>query len=184
MRRLRAWLLFGLALATPAWPASQLALGLDELIDAADEIVVGTVVGNAARWQGKLVVTVSTVEVEESLKGKSGRRIEITQLGGTAVHPVLGVPVTMSVSSFTALDPGERVVLFVDRRHPAVRQLVGAQQGKLVVRADPAGTPRVAVGPKGLAGRARGDRLTITAEALSLDELRRRIRMRQAATAR
>jgi hypothetical protein len=180
MRHLAALLVIVLASAVPpaAWSASQQALGLDDLIDTADEIVVGTVAESSARWEGRLVVTTSVVEVEESLKGGAGRRIEITQLGGTAVHPVIGKPVTINASSFTALAPGERVVLFVDHRRPAVRQLVGAQQGKLAVRPDPSGTPSVAVGPKRLAGRTDGARATITTEAMSLDELRRHVRAR------
>lgn len=177
MTRLAA-LLASLVLAHVAWPASQQTLGLDDLIDGAAEIVVGKVTGSAAHWQGRLIVTVSTVEVEEPLKGEPGGRIEITQLGGTAAHPVIGAPVTMSVSTFTALDAGERVLLFVDRHQPAVRQLVGAQQGKVTLRPDPAGTPRAAIGPRRLEAQRDAQRVTIASQAMSLDDLKARIRAR------
>jgi hypothetical protein len=50
------------------------ALGLDELIDLSQEIVVGEVVGSTARWQGRFVVTDTEVRIEEGLKGNPPRR--------------------------------------------------------------------------------------------------------------
>jgi hypothetical protein len=159
--------------------ASQRALGLDELITAAVEIVVGEVVESETRFEGRLVITRSTVRVEESLKGAPGARVEVTQLGGTAVHPIIGAPVTMDVSSYTAFRPGEKVVLFVEPRRPTGRQLVGAAQGKLLIREEVAsGTRDVPVGPKRLRVVREPGRDLVAPEVMTLDDLRARIRER------
>ena len=159
--------------------ASQRTLGLDELITAASEIVVGEVVASEARFEGRLVVTRSTVQVEESLKGAPGARLEVTQLGGTAVHPVIGASITMDVSSYTAFRPGEKVVLFVEPRRPEGRQLVGAEQGKLLIREETAtGTRNLPVGPKRLRLFREPGRDLVTPEVMTLDDLRARIRER------
>jgi hypothetical protein len=157
--------------------ASQRTLGLDELITAASEIVVGEVVASEARFEGRLVVTRSTVQVEESLKGAPGARLEVTQLGGTAVHPVIGVSITMDVSSYTAFRPGEKVVLFVEPRRPRGRQLVGGEQGKLLIREEAAtGTRKLPVGPKRLHLVREPERDVVAPEAMTLDDLRVRVR--------
>jgi len=166
-----------LVFPTAGWPASQRELGFEQMVDTAEEIVVGRVVSSEARWQGKLIVTVSTVEVSEALKGPAHRRIEITQLGGTAVHPVIGTPVTMTASDQVALRSGEDVLLFVSTSKTGVRQLVGGAQGKFVVREEPTtGKSSVPVGPKQLKVVREGDQHRVAAEATTLDTMRERIR--------
>ena len=159
------------------------ALSLDELIDLSEEVVVGEVVASTSRWQQRLVVTDTVVRVEEAMKGGTAGEITITQPGGTAVHPRLGASVTTQASTFTALQTGETVVLFVEQR-AGVRTLVGAQQGKLVV--EPAGAKQgqrraLAVGPKKLHEEADG---VVETRAMSLDELRARVTARKAAGGR
>jgi hypothetical protein len=167
----------GLLRAAPAFAESARVLGLDEMVGAADEIVVGQVERSETRWQGKLIVTVSTVRVDETLKGQPGSRIEVTELGGTAVHPVIGAPVTMTVSGQANLLEGENVLLFVEQKRPSLRQVVGAEQGKFVIRDNAAsGAPGVPVGPKRLRVERRGESSTLAAEPMTLDTMRSRIR--------
>jgi hypothetical protein len=178
MKRLAMICLVLAAAASPALGASARTLGLDEMIDLSEEIVRGEVTGSSARWQGKLIVTDTTVRVDEAMKGAPPREITLTQLGGTAVHPRLGAAVRMEASSFTAMAAGEAVVLFVDRKG-AVRRLVGAQQGKLVLREDTAAKkPAVAVGPKRLRVLSEAREGPIGATGMTLDELRARVRTR------
>jgi len=166
-----------LVFPTAGWPASQRELGFEEMVGIAEDIVVGRVVSSEARWQGKLIVTVSTVEVSEALKGPARRQIDITQLGGTAVHPVIGAPVTMTASDQVALRPGENVLLFVSTAKTGVRQLVGAAQGKFVVREEvAAGASNLPVGPKQLKVVREDDHHMVGAEAMTLDTMRERIR--------
>jgi hypothetical protein len=179
--RLAATALAVAALAgAPARAQSPRPLALDEMVDLADEIVVGHVVGSEAHWQGKLIVTVTAVDVEESLKGAPGGRVEVTQLGGTAVHPTLGVPITMTASSFAPLGTGEHVLLFVDRHRSGIRQLVGGPQGKLTLRDATAATapPAVAVGPKALAVTRDHGAAALAPTPMTLDAIRRRIQER------
>ena len=166
-----------LAAAVPAPGASERELSLDEMVALADDIVVGRVLRSEAQWRGKLIVTVSTVAVDEALKGTPRGEVAITQLGGTTVHPRLGVPVTMSVSEEAALSPGEAVVLFVRQTQPGTRQLVGGAQGKLLVRPDPvSGVSTVPGAAHDLLVRRDGGKRTIETTAPTLDTVRDRIR--------
>lgn len=171
-------LLCGLALLLPgtARATSARELGLDEMVSAADDIVVGEVLSSEARWQGKLIVTDSVVRVDEALKGGGAATVTVTQLGGTAVHPVIGAPVTMDVSSYVGLQPGERVLLFLEQKRPGMRQIVGAEQGKFVVR-DDADTQAAAlpVGPKRLRVERGPGHDTVLPRSMPLDVMRSRI---------
>jgi hypothetical protein len=179
-----AWVLAsGSALA-----ASGRSLGLDEMIDLAEDVVVADVGESTTRWQGRMIVTDTTVHVREALKGAASGDVTVTQLGGTAVHPRLGVGVTMQASTFTSLAPGESVVLFLDHRGGR-RSLVGAQQGKLLLQEAapvPGGAtspPAVAVGP----AKARvlpGEGAAVGPQGMTLDELRTRVRGRTGGTSR
>jgi hypothetical protein len=162
----------------PVLAASGSSLALDDVIQLADEIVVARVDSSEARWRGRLIVTVTRLTVGETLKGQPPATFEITQVGGTAVLRRLAKRVTMTVSSFTALDPGEQVVLFVDGHVHGVRQLVGGPSGKLVVQAEPTGGSALAVGPRRLAVRGGAGGTVLAGEAMSLDGLRERIRAR------
>lgn len=179
-RQLVAMLLPGLVsvlLLQSGWAASQRPLSLEELVETANEVVVGRVMHSEARWHGRLIVTVSTVEVEEPIKGQPGAQIDITQLGGTAIHPRLGKPVTMTASGYAALRPGENVLLFVHKTRDDRRQLVGGAQGKFVIREEVATRGRVLpVGPKQLKVTREDDRHTVATEAMTLEAMLRRIR--------
>jgi len=178
--RLTTTLLVLATFAGVAHADSGRALDLDELIDFAQEVVVGEVVGSTSRWQGRLVITDTVVRVEEGLKGDPPREVTITQPGGTAVHPRLGAEVTTQASTFTAFVRGESVVLFVDQR-AGVRRLVGAQQGKLVVEPPAAhgAQPRsLAVGPKALRVEPDMGGGTIGTRGMTIDELRARVATR------
>src|SRR5262249_32533286 len=119
--------------------------------------------------------------VEEGLKGNPPHEVTITQLGGTAVHPRLGAAVTTEASTFTTLERGESVVLFVDRQR-GLRGLVGAQQGKIVVAPPEPGKARaLAVGPKKLRTDPKAPPGLIDTRGMTLDELRARVAARKGA---
>lgn len=184
LRLISAVLAAGLLFSAPGWPASQRALDVDELTDLSTEVVVGRVVSHATHWEGRLIVTVSTVEVGESIKGRAPSRIEITQLGGMAVHPETGLAVTMSASHQVSLGIGEEVLLFVHRTDRGLRQIVGAQQGKYVVREDArSGEAQLPVAPKRLVVTRDAEGTRVQAEPMSLDTMRERIRTRVERTA-
>jgi hypothetical protein len=175
-RVLRAVLAAAIVLAARRAGAASQALGLPELVGLSQEIVVGHVLHARARWEGRLVVTSTVVRVDEALKGTPASKIKITQLGGTAVHPRLHAPVTMTASTYTELTPGEHVVLFLEEQRPGRRGIVGAQQGKFVVHDDADGRGTVPVGPKTLRVTREGAHVALGAEAMTLDAMRDRIR--------
>ena len=98
----------------PAAAAETRPLSLEQMVELSQEIVVGTVVGSETRWEDRLIVTVTTLEIGEAIKGHGRGRIEITQVGGTAVHPDTGVSITMTASTHVGFQSGEDV-LFVHR---------------------------------------------------------------------
>ena len=149
----RGWsvLLLGLLLwaSGPANAATQRELSLGEMVGLSDEIVIGRVVDSEARWQGELIVTVTWVDIDEQLMGSTLGRMELTQLGGTAVHPRTGIEVTLTASTQVEMRPGDEVLLFVSRATSGIRQIVGAQQGRYAIRLDSqSGRRLVPVGPK------------------------------------
>lgn len=152
------------------------AMSLNEMIDSSDRIVVGRVVNSTPRWQNRVIVTDSTVEVSDALKGADIRRITVTQLGGTLEHPVLKVPVTQSVSGQESLAPGANVLLFLSTVRNTT-QIVGGSQGQLQIETDAtSGQRRVARGPRHLrSDRVAKGRVRIATEEITLDALRSRI---------
>ena len=181
LRRLCGLLLAVAAILLPSVEtsaASQRELSLDEMVALSEEIVVGLVTGIETAWRGHVIVSVATVEVGEIIMGPGRpRRIEITQLGGTAVHPETGISVTMTASSHVALVEGEEVLLFVSREPGGLRQIVGAQQGKYAVRENErTGERELPVGPKRLVVARGLAQTVVTSETMTLDEMRARIR--------
>lgn len=152
-------------------------LSLEEKSNLADEIVVGKVTSSLSSWQGRLIVTVSTIQVQESIKGQPGPAVEITQLGGTAVHPGIHAPVHMSASGSAVLNSGEEVLLFVRKTKGGTRDLIGGPQGKLVVSVDPVtGEKIIPVGPKEIEGSDQDGKRKITLRQMTLNEVRQRIK--------
>ena len=164
-------------LAAASAGAEQEALTLETMVDVADEVVVGEVETSEAQWEGRLIVTVSTVRVDEALKGNPAGRVEVVQYGGTVLHPRLQQPVTMTASGISLLREGEEVVLLVTGSGRERRQLVGGDQGKFVVQRELGPAPsRVPDAPKRLRVERRGGVRHLEGEVETLDRLRARIR--------
>jgi hypothetical protein len=169
-------LIFFIAYPSDGLPESQRELVLEDMTDMADEIVVGKVIANESHWQGKLIVTVSTIEVNETVKGQPAPTVEITQFGGTAVHPKLKAPVHMSASASAVLTPGDQVLLFMRKTKSGTRDLIGGSQGKFSVTVDKkTGDRIIPVGPKELAVLKQDGKQTVTHKHVTLNEMRRRI---------
>ena len=117
------------SVAPPAAHAAMVKLGVPELAARADTVVVGTVVDLASAWNPAhtAIYTDVTVEVDEVVKGKAGRRVTF-RIGGGEVGAI-----GMSTSVDPKFKVGERVVVFLDTRTtPAT--LTGLRQGKAAVR--------------------------------------------------
>ena len=129
-------LLFIIVSSPCAFTASVETMGLTELVNASDRIVVGKCASSHCEWLGNKIVTKTVIAVGEHLKGNRESSYTVTTLGGTAVHPTLNAPITMTVPGGLAFRPDEDVVLFTKKNHLGQNQVVGLTQGKFVIKTD------------------------------------------------
>ena len=147
MRQLRcavAILAAWLSLADPAHAMSVVPLYLDEMIDTAAVAFEGRVVANRTERDPatNLVVTYTTFEVRDVLKGSVGARHEIKQVGGAmpdggVEYRVQGVP---------RFEPGSDYVVFLAGvSSQGFSSPIGLSQGRFGIRTEMQGR-RVANG--------------------------------------
>jgi hypothetical protein len=103
-------------------------LTLEDLATRSQTIVQGTVRGSRSYWSpnGKLILTNTTIEVSESIKGQSTRTVEVTTVGGRIGDTVL------HVGGMPAFAPGESTIVFTQRANGYLTVL-GMSQGKFSV---------------------------------------------------
>jgi hypothetical protein len=94
-------------------------VGIPERARGADDVVVGTVVASTAAYQtnqfgDQIIVSHTTIRVEETMKGALQREVNVDIEGGT----VNGI--TMRVSDVQAMQVGDRAVFFVKRADSGV----------------------------------------------------------------
>lgn len=100
---------------------------LEDLVHKSSKIVVGRCVSTESRWNGKntLILTTSTVEISDQIKGETDGMIRVVTVGGT----VNGI--TQTVSGMPQFEPGEEVILFLEPSKNTGWQPLGLAQGKL-----------------------------------------------------
>lgn len=117
------------ALATVAIRQSHREMALD-----ADVVAQGQVESVESRRSpdGKRIFTSVRMKVEDTWKGAPAEALTIQVPGGASGD------IAQVVQGAPAFEPGERVVVFLDRRdHQAPFFVVGLSQGKLSIRHDP-----------------------------------------------
>ena len=104
-------------------------LTLDDMVKKAHAIVHGKVRSSRAHWSadGKLILTTTTIEVQETIKGQPVKTIELTTVGGQIGD------LTMFASGMPAFETGEDAVVFVENTG-AFKTVVGLSQGKFSVK--------------------------------------------------
>lgn len=131
MRRHLSWAALvaaGLAVwSSGAGATSLLALDLAGLTDGSDAVVRGHVVRVQSRWTRDRLRIVTDVEiaVDGALKGEPPRTVVVLQPGGQVGD------IGQRVSGLARFQPGEEVLVFLERQGPARYALVGMAQGKL-----------------------------------------------------
>jgi hypothetical protein len=106
-------------------------LTLQDLTVRSQSIVQGIVRGSRSYWSpnGKLILTSTTIEVTESIKGQGGqapRTVDITTVGGQIGDTVL------RVGGMPSFAPGESTIVFVERSN-GYTTVLGLGQGKFTV---------------------------------------------------
>jgi hypothetical protein len=111
LKRILIACLLGLAIAAPAGATSVLPLYLDEIVDQSATVFQGTCLENrSARDPATgMIVTYTTFQVQEALKGKPGATHTIKQVGGELPGEGVGFRVH-SVPTFVV---GESYVVFL-----------------------------------------------------------------------
>jgi hypothetical protein len=126
--------LLAAALAVPGlWATTAVEHSENDLIQVAEVIVVGRVVGQASQWIDRDLVTVVNVEVSEVLKGSVGSTVSVVVPGGVDTNRP--VPVAMTYPAAPELMGNENVLLFLtaEGRLADGYGIVGFSQGKFTV---------------------------------------------------
>jgi len=121
--------------AAPARAASVLPLYLDELIDHATVAFEGTCTGNRTERDAatNLVVTYTTFNVRDVLKGNVGKTYEIKQVGGT----LPGENLQFRIDGVPTFAAGESYVVFLAGVSSAgFSSPIGLSQGRFHVKAE------------------------------------------------
>jgi hypothetical protein len=120
-----------------------IALSNRAMTDQADVVVIGRATDTRSAWEGRVLVTLVTVAVTETLKGVADSTITVTLPGGIDANR--RVPVAMTYPAAPSMGLGEEVFLFLARDEADVNRLtvVGFSQGKFSINPDPTGEPVV-----------------------------------------
>lgn len=137
----RHWLVALLSLAACDAFAAAPDLSLEAKVDAADTVVRAECTGVRSEWVKNRIVTRSQFTVSDDLTQKGTRQIEVTTLGGTAVHPRLKVKMIATVSEQPEVRVNDQAFLFTRRAPTGENVLVGGEQGYVRIsrRADTTG---------------------------------------------
>jgi len=125
-----------LALTATAVPATTLhRLADEELIDEASLIVTGHCRNLESLWVGRTLVTVVTLEVDDTWKGEARGEVTVVVPGGVDLDRP--VPITVTYPGAPVFRPDESTLLFLqplDQLDVAgAYQVVGFHQGKLTI---------------------------------------------------
>jgi len=170
------------ALAAALWvvpsaagATSVLGVDLDQLTRQSEVVVRGVVKSMESRWSadGRRILTDVQIDVSETMKGPAARTVTVQQPGG-----VVG-DIGQRVDGLATFQPGEEVVVFLEKWGAQRFQVTAAAQGKFRVERSTDGTRTFAVpdhsadaGLVDSAGQAVPSRL----QTLELSELRSRVK--------
>ena len=107
--------------------ASVTTMGLEQIVQASTDIVRGHVTNQESRWNetNTQLVTLTTVAVDEQIKGRAPAMVVVEQPGGTVGNS------RSEVAGTVRFHVGGDYVLFLEptRLNPSRRQVVGMSQG-------------------------------------------------------
>jgi hypothetical protein len=166
-----------LMVVAPSVSATTIQVKSDrEMSRQSDMIVIGQCLKTRSLWIDKTLVTIATLQVQETLKGSKSKTIDVVLPGG--IDHKRKVPVAMTYAGAPTLIPKEQVFLFLTRDAGLnnAMTITGFSQGKYNVITDTKGKKSVTrnaadvnfVGGSGAAGASR--------EARSLDQFRTEIK--------
>src|SRR5271157_4598257 len=105
-----ATVLMGIIVAiSPARATTMVSMSMEQLTQASSDIVQAHVVGQVSEWNAThtQIVTITTFEVSQTLKGNASSTIQIRQLGGTVGH------LTQTIMGDVTFRPQGEYILFL-----------------------------------------------------------------------
>lgn len=131
-------LLLAALFSAGSWAATPIPRTLQDLSAEAEVVVVGTVAEQQARFNDDqtLILTDTTIRVEETLAGETGGWVTVSEYGGIVGDKGL------VVSGLPRFREGDRVLLFLCRDFLGLLRTCGASQGKLELRTTSDGVVR------------------------------------------
>jgi hypothetical protein len=134
-----AAVLVGVLMAiSPARATTMVSMSMEQLTQASSDIVQAHVVSQVSEWNAThtQIVTITTFEVSQTLKGNASSNIQIRQLGGTVGH------LTQTIMGDVTFRPQGEYILFLEPAEGSNYRVVGMSQGAYPVYTD--GTSREA----------------------------------------
>lgn len=161
--------------AAPAFATTAIRLSNEAMAATADVIAIGTAIDVHSAWEGRTLVTVVTVKVNESLKGDAGSTLSIALPGGIDANRRF--PVAVTYAGAPTIEIGEEVFVFLTRDDEIMSGLtvVGFAQGKFSIVTDATGTRFVSRDLTSLSLESGAGVTSGTRSLASLDEFRAEI---------
>lgn len=162
------------AAALPARATSLVRLSLDQLTQASSAVLQGHVVSQASQWnaQHTEIMTLTTIAVDQNVKGNTPATVVVEQLGGTVGRLHVAVPGVMHFY------PQARYELFLQpsESNPSHFLLVGMREGAYRIYTDPQTRQERVINPMGgVAYRQAQETGAATPATMPLDQFQQRV---------
>ncbi len=160
--------------ATSTRATTMVQLSLDQLVQASSDVVRGRAIAQQSTWnvQRTEIVTLTTIAVEQAVKGQATGTIVVEQPGGRVGSYRVGVPGTVH------FQPNTSYVLFLEPAPPEPQQsaphylVVGLLQGAYRIYADAVTGEERLIRPMGGVVYRSAESQNLTADTLPLRDLR------------
>ncbi len=129
-----------MAAITPAHATTLVSMSIEQLTQASSDIVQGRVVNQECGWNAAhtQIVTITTLAVSQSLRGKAAATVRVRQLGGTVGN------LTVTIPGDVVFRPQGEYVVFLEPAEGSTYHVVGMSQGLFpVYQASASKEPRV-----------------------------------------
>lgn len=128
-----------LASASNASATSARRLSNQDMAQEAEVIAIGTAIDVQTLWEGRTLVTVITLKVNDTLKGAPGATLSIALPGGIDANRQF--PIAMTYAGAPQIGVGEEVFVFLGRDDEVQNGLIvlGFSQGKFSIVSDTKG---------------------------------------------
>jgi hypothetical protein len=132
---------------SPTHATTMVSMSMEQLTQASSDIVQARVVDQVCGWNAAhtQILTITTLEVSQTLKGNAPSSVQVRQLGGTVGN------ITLSIMGDVAFRPQGEYVLFLEPADGSYYDVVGMTQGAYPVYQDALSKQQRVVLPSNLA---------------------------------